>query len=92
MNVNQLAALAPELSAVAPKLSDEVGPNGEDCEAGNASNLADALRCLEYMEPAGALAHAREHLPAMVARVSPALDREAPELAGRLRAAVAEVL
>jgi hypothetical protein len=83
--MQELAALAPELFAVAPKLSTDFGPNGEDSEAGNVGNLADALRCLEYMEPAGALAHAREHLPAMVARVLPALDREAPELAGRLR-------
>jgi hypothetical protein len=66
-------------------------PNVSEVErAGDLSNLADALRCLDYMEAAEAQAHARERMPPTVARVLPTLDREAPEVAERLRAFMAE--
>ena len=73
--VSDLCELRAPLLAVASDLSDEI-PEGGDSDQGNAGNLGDALECLSFMEPADAVAHAREHLPAMVARVSGALERE----------------
>lgn len=86
MNVQALSALSPELFAVAPNLSHEI-VDGRDSESGCVGNLADACSVLSLMPAEQAQAHAQEHLPAMVARVLPALDREAPELAARLREA-----
>ena len=81
--MQDLPALAAALVAV-PNLT----PNerGHDM-----MNLVDALQTLDFMEPADARAHARAHLGPCVSRVLAPLDREAPEVADRVRAFWAEV-
>lgn len=74
--VNELVGLSAGLFLISRELSSEMGPNGEDSDRGNTQNLADALQCLSFMEPDDAAAHARKHLPALVERVRPALERE----------------
>jgi len=85
-----LVNLAADLMRVAANLSDEIDNRG-DSDRGNARNLADALECLGFMDADEADVHAREHLPALVDSVLPALEREAPELAARLAEGMASV-
>ena len=89
--MQDLEQLAAALVAV-PNLSDE-HVNGNDSERGDVSNLADAFRSMDFMGPEDGRAHARAALsPEWMARVLAALDREAPEVAERVRAFAAEVL
>ena len=86
----RLAALAEALLAV-PNLSPE-HKDGNDSERGDVGNLADALGTMDFMEPEDARAHARVALSLeWMARVLVPLDREAPEVAARVRAFMAEV-